>query len=167
MMRKVLENVWYSFLWALLILWVISHIFFASAETMFITVGTDDWLNGRSKPSKHASVECRFYHGDEVNVLEMADGWAKLDYGGEAAYCYVAWDYLSATKESERCQMTVSTTGRLRIRNNPDGKKVVGYLRNGDVVNVAFFFDGWAKVEKGWVDAAYLMAPEEGDSVLH
>ena len=134
----------------------------ARAETMYVMVGADDWLNGRAKPDKNSKSECRFYHGDEVNVLEMENGWAKVDYGGEAAYCYVAWDYLSATKESASCQMTVSTTGRLRIRNNPDGKKVVGYLRNGDVVNVAFFFDGWAKVEKGWVDAAYLMAPEEG-----
>lgn len=132
----------------------------ARAETMYVSVEKGP-LRGHSKPNLHSTVECRFNDQEPINVLEMADGWAKLDSGGEAEFSYVSWDYLSGNEDGSSCQMVVSCNGPLRVRNNPAGKKVVGKLKNGDVVNVAFFFDGWAKVDKGWVDAAYLMAPEE------
>lgn len=132
----------------------------ARAETMYVSVEKGP-LRGHSKPDLHSKVECRFNDQEPVNVLGMADGWAKLDYGGEAEFSYVSWDYLSGNEDGSNRQMVVSCNGPLRVRNNPAGKKVVGKLKNGDVVNVALFFDGWAKVNKGWVDEAYLIAPEE------
>jgi len=133
----------------------------AGAETIYVTVREDSYLNGRESPDRHSQVLCRFSAGDEVNVLDVQDGWAKLDYGGEAECSYVSLDYLSGSKDGYACQMTVESNGSVRIRNNPNGEKVVGKLRNGDVVNVAFVFGGWAKIDRGWVDATYLTAKED------
>jgi len=127
----------------------------AIGETMYVSVKDNTWLNGRAEPNMQANIECHFSDKDTVTVLDMADGWAKVQEGGEAPFSYVKWDYLTASLDGPH-PMQVASNGRVRIRNNPNGKEIVGYAENGDVVNVAFFFSGWAKTDKGWINTDYL-----------
>lgn len=128
----------------------------AEAETMCVNVSEGSHLNGRAEPDKRAHVECRFYKGDEVNVLEIVDGWAKLDGGGESQYCYVSLDYL-ASDQNGPTTMCVTANGRVRVREKPsDNGKVVDYVRDGDVMTVSLLFDGWAKTPQGWINTEYL-----------
>lgn len=124
----------------------------ARGEVMYVTV-EDGPLRGRSKPSLGAGVECRFDDQEPVDVLSMADGWAQLNYGGEAECSYVSWDYLTDNDDTE---YIVRAPGGLNIRNNPDGDRVIGKLKDGAMVGVVFTFDGWAKIKKGWVHVRYL-----------
>jgi uncharacterized protein YgiM (DUF1202 family) len=128
----------------------------AGAETMYVTVREDSYLNGRESPDRHSQVLCRFSAGDEVNVLEVQDGWAKLDYGGEAEYSFVSLDYLSSSQEGTTT-MYVAANGRVRIREKPDyNGETVGYVRDGDSVTVSLVFGGWAKTQRGWINTTYL-----------
>lgn len=124
----------------------------ASAETMWV-ITEGDPLTGRSKPRLSAHAECYFQNGEEIEILAMADGWAKADYGGEAECSYVSWDFLT---DNDDTQYKVNAPGGLNVRNNPDGDRVVGELKDGTIVDVIFIFDGWAKVKKGWVKTWYL-----------
>ena len=127
----------------------------AIGETMYVSIQDNTWLNGRAEPNRQANIECHFSNGDTVTVLEVENGWAKVDEGGEADCSYVKWDYLISDLKGP-APMTVASNGRVRLRDNPDGKEVTGYAENGDVVNVAFFFGGWAKTDNGWINADYL-----------
>lgn len=128
----------------------------AGAETMYVTVSEDSYLNGRESPDRHSQALCRFSAGDEVNVLDIQDGWAKLDYGGEAEYSFVSLDYLSSCQEGA-IEMRVAANGRVRIREKPDDNgETVGYVRDGDSVTVSLIFGGWAKTPQGWVNTTYL-----------
>ena len=147
-------------IWVIYILCIVGWVrASALSETMYVQC-TKDWVNGRTKPNVDSSVECRFFDGFDVTVLEIADGWAKVDEGGEAGFCYVSLDYLTSNADGSDFEMIVSANGPVNICNKPDGKKVIGELRDGDVINVAFLFDGWAKVGKGWVDADFLIKSE-------
>ncbi len=148
----------------LVIIFVLSLIFgrlvtgvaIAGAETMYVTVSEDSYLNGRERPDKHSQALCRFASGDEVNVLDIQDGWAKLDYGGEAEYSFVSLDYLSSSPEGSKT-MHVAANGRVRIREKPDDNgETVGYVRDGDSVTVSLIFGGWAKTPQGWINTTYL-----------
>lgn len=123
---------------------------------MYVTVGKDSYLNGRERPDKRSPALCRFYAGDEVNVLDIQDGWAKLDYGGEAGSSFVLLDYLASSQEGVT-EMRVVANGRVRVRTKPeDNGKTVGYVRNGDSVTVSLVFGGWAKTPQGWINTTYL-----------
>lgn len=136
-----------------LIFW---HLATAGAETMYVTVREDSYLNGRESPNRHSQMLCRFSAGDEVNVLDVRDGWAKLDYGGEAKCSYVSLDYLSSSQEGTTT-MYVAANGRVRIREKPDyNGETVGYVRDGDSVTVSLVFGGWAKTPQGWINTTYL-----------
>ena len=153
-MKKLFRAILFLTVFLLLIL-LSPRGYSALGETLYVSVSDGGWLNGRAEPNKQANIECHFSNGDTVTVLEMENGWAKVDEGGEADCSYVKWDYLVSDVKGP-APMTVASNGRVRLRDNPDGKEVTGYAKNGDVVNVAFFFGGWAKTDKGWINADYL-----------
>lgn len=139
--------------WLVLMCCVVASIG-ASAETMYVDVKAGTHLNGRERPKKGTDILCYFERGDAVNVIDVKNGWAKLDEGGEASNCWVSLDYLTADL-SGRVEMTVGSNGRVRVRDDPNGK-VVGYVNDGDVVSVAVIFEGWARTDKGWISSDYL-----------
>lgn len=128
----------------------------ARAETMYVTVSEDSYLNGRERPDRHSQALCRFSAGDEVNVLDIQDGWAKLDYGGEAECSFVSLDYLASSPDGP-VTMHVAANGRVRVREKPDDNgETVRYVRDGDSVTVSLLFGGWAKTPQGWINTTYL-----------
>ena len=128
----------------------------ATADTMYCTV-TSGYLNGRLAPD--GAEHTRYYPGDSLEVVEIADGWAKVE-GGESGYVYCAVDYLSTTPPGDPIQQFKVTGGRVRIREAPGGE-FIRWVENGRTVDGVIVFDGWVYTGHGWVDMDYL---EEVDS---
>jgi uncharacterized protein YgiM (DUF1202 family) len=126
---------------------------------MYVTVSGSSWLNGRSAPDTHSSVEARFAAGDTVDVYEVSGDWARVA-GGECGTVWCDIRYLSATApggQPETC--TVNADGRVRVRETLDGS-TVRWLRNGDTVQVQCRIDGWAYIGDGYVLEKYLEADQ-------
>lgn len=124
------------------------------AESMVVDVKNGERLNGRAEPKKGSEILCYFYRGDCVNVLEVKNGWAKLDEGGEASTSWVSLDFLRDDLDEET-QMRVTANGRVKVRKNPNGK-VIDYVHNGDIVDIFCSFEGWGRTKRGWIDMEYL-----------
>lgn len=127
----------------------------ANAETMYVHVGEGTFLNGRHDPKIGSAVEMRLHRGDEVTVLSIDGSWAQIE-GGEAgtAWCFV--EYLASyPPDTDAPLYTVVSNGRVRVRQSPDGK-TVGYVYDGNRVEVRFVMDGWAYIGNGYVMAEYL-----------
>jgi len=123
--------------------------------TMYVTVSADSWLNGRSAPDTHSSVEARFQAGDTVDVYEVNGNWAKVA-GGESGTVWCTAAYLSDTAPDAQPETrTVQADGRVRVRETPDGS-TVRWLKNGDTVKVQFTIGGWACIGDGYVLETYL-----------
>lgn len=133
----------------------------AEGDVAYVAVRKGTHLNGRAEPRKKSDAVARFLHGDEVEVVELCGGWAKLTDGGEAEYSYVAVEYLRTSPELEVIPMRVCSDGRVRVRESPDGKKVKGYVRDGDTVDVLLCCCGWAMTKGGWIKSEYLEGVEK------
>ena len=125
------------------------------AYTLFVHVQDGSYLNGRMKPSKDSAIEIRLFRGDAVSVITIENGWAEI-IGGEAGTAWCCVDYLADYPPDGDVRLyTVVANGRVRVRRTPDGD-VVGYVQNGDTVEVRFVIDGWAYIGNGYVMADYL-----------
>ena len=123
----------------------------ATADTMYCTVSSG-YLNGRLTPG---GVEhTRYFNGDTLEVVEIADGWAKVE-GGEAEYVYCAVSYLSTMPPGEPIQQFKVTGGRVRLRETPGGE-FVRWIEKGKTVDGVIVFDGWVYTGQGWIDKEYL-----------
>lgn len=127
----------------------------AGAETMYVCVDEDSWLNGRANPDIHSDVECRFYLGDEVEVIDIYGEWAKVDEGGEAKHSWVLMKYLSSDIYESDTNATVVSNGRVRVRTSPGGE-IIGYVNDGDTVKVKSSYEEWIRTNLGWISKDYL-----------
>jgi|GEM_PF-3286028 len=122
---------------------------------MYVHVRDGTYLNGRHDPAKDSAVEMRLYRGDAVTVLAVNGNWAQIK-GGEAGTCWCSVAYLADYPPGETAPLyTVDSDGRVRVRESPNGK-AVGYVNDGDTVEVRFIADGWAYTGDGYVMAEYL-----------
>lgn len=130
----------------------------ADAVTQATVTVTHDDLNGHPRPDVHSPNTAWFPDGEVIAIYEIDGNWALTD-GSEAGTCWVCIDYLTTEDAGE---YTVTGNGRVRIRDTPDGS-TAGWLKLGQVVDVYGVFDGWARVDGGWVMIEYLERIEENE----
>lgn len=131
----------------------------ANAETMYVVVNDGSHLNARYAPVT-GNIEAKLLRGWEVEVLDIKNGWAKIIGYGESNICYVKSEYLSEEPppDIEKCEPVIYTvtTNKVRLRENPNGKKV-RWLYKGNRVTVI----GWVTVDNicwAYTDTGYIMA---------
>lgn len=137
---------------------VLAAIIFAGGFLIGARAETTVYCTGSSVRFRLAPVDgevlAHLSLGDELTLLETAQGWAKVLWAGDQGW--VSLDYLSQDKPGEAPRpATVAANGRVRLRDNPDGQ-TVGWLQNGEKVSVYGLLEGWARVEQGWVKKEYL-----------
>ncbi len=122
---------------------------------MYVVVSQSSWLNGRYEPDAGSSVEARFQRGDQVDVYEVQNGWARVA-GGECQYVWCSAEYLSSTPPGTKAETcTVVSDGRVRVRKTPGGE-LVRWVKSGSTVTVQYRIDGWAYIGDGYLMEKYL-----------
>lgn len=130
----------------------------ADGTPMYIQVADGFHITARRNPDRDSSVEMRLLNGTPVTVVGIRGDWAEIE-GGEAgtAWCRVGCltDY-DPTGDTQPTY-TVVSNGKVRVRSTPNGK-TVGYVHNGDVLQVRFVFDGWAYIgeKDGYIMTEFL-----------
>ena len=115
-------------------------------------------LNVRSGPSTTYSIIDTLKQNDEVKVISIEDGWAKIKHNDEIGY--VSAEYLS-DKKVETIQIKYVNATTLNVRSGPSTTySIIDTLKQNDEVKVISIEDGWAKIkhndEIGYVSAEYL-----------
>lgn len=124
-------------------------------------------LNVRSGPSTGYAVIRALPKGEQVEIFEEQNGWARIGDGE-----WVCEDYLSITSTETPVVTTktayVRVNSSLNVRTGPStGYEIIGSLYNGMVVTVYEERDGWARIGSiEWVCEDYLTF-ENNDPVIH
>ena len=127
------------------------HPLFGVAETLYVRTN-GDYLNGRSQPDKHASVEAHFDNGDQVEAVSTSGGWVEV-VGGETGTVWCKAEYLSSSA-LEGALYRNTSGGRVFVRSEPCGAKT-GRVEANKTVTVQNVVDGWGYIGTGWVDLSY------------
>ena len=125
-------------------------------QTKYVNATT---LNVRSGPSTTYSIIDTLKQNDEVKVISIEDGWAKIKHNDEIGY--VSAEYLSDKKVEEVTQTKYVNATTLNVRSGPSTTySIIDTLKQNDEVKVISIEDGWAKIkhndEIGYVSAQYL-----------
>ena len=142
--------------WIMVVMaWASKALAAADTTVMYVHVREGTMLNGRREPSVDSPIVMRMERGFAVDVLSVKNGWARI-IGSESGTCWCSVDYLASYHpDGKPVYGTVVSNGRVRIRQSPDGE-TVGYVRNGDQVEVRFRIDGWAYIGSGYVMTEFL-----------
>lgn len=122
--------------------------------TAYVTASS---LNVR-KGAGTAYARLGYLHkGDQVNVLSVSNGWAKISYNGGVAY--VSANYLSSTEVKAEPYYVVCRA--LNVRKSASTKYArIGLLHRGDTVKVLTIQNGWAQISynggTAYVSASYI-----------
>lgn len=135
--------------------WLSDNLPGAHAESViYANVSRHSTLNGRAEPSKDSERCARFESGEELTVISYKDGWYEV-VGSEYGTCWVSADYVSDAPAAEPAAATVTSNGRVALRDKPDGDRV-GWLQNGDTVMIYSTANGWAKIDGGYMQMDYI-----------
>ncbi len=124
----------------------------------------------RLEPKQDAKYNSRLYPGYEVRVLSSADGWCKVEYGGNIGYVkdqYLNFTKLEATKAPSAPAVPKPESGKGRVlvavkfRKEPKAGAVsLGRFYPGDIVDVVSTTNGWCKCTfkgaTGYIKSDYL-----------
>lgn len=129
---------------------------------MTVALGDHQLLNVRKQPEKSASAWGTLRGGEDVYVTAIDGAWATVDYGKETGYVQLRYVEITA---NTAC--TVTSNGRVRLRERPGGK-LCGFLQDGQtVMALAWQFDDenalWARTATGYVMAEYLDVAEDNE----
>lgn len=132
---------------------------------------TGSGVNVRKGPGTNYETVGSKNKGDQLEITQTATGsgytWGKFT-GGWICLKYTDYDTVTQEKEEQPQQPptqtrtgTVKVNDELRIRSGPStGYSVVGYLRNGDRVEVQeqqiVGSMIWGKIDKGWISLDYV-----------
>ena len=127
-----------------------------SEEEPFQVIVTASQLNGRADPRKSASIEAVF---DKDDILDATGKWSSdctwIEVkGGETGTVWVKITYVSENIGS--FYMANESFPSVKIRKKPFKGKVIGYLEEGEVIQVNQVVGIWGKTSKGWIDLTYL-----------
>jgi N-acetylmuramoyl-L-alanine amidase len=133
------------------------HISSVWAETRTVTI-TVNHLNVREGPGFHYKVIKHVNKGETYAVIEEKNDWLQLQLNAKEAG-WISLQY--ASKAANTIETAVSVVDHLRVRTGPGTKyAVIGYLKQGQAVEVLKKTKDWAKVHSsglsGWVFANYL-----------
>ena len=137
-------------------------------EGISVTV-TAGSLNVRSGPGTNYPVVSSVKNGDSLVITETAEGsgylWGKYR-GGWICLQYTDYEEIVAPEPEEPQAPaakygTVRVNDTLRVRSGPStGYDVVGYLKNGDRVEILeeklVGAMVWGKIESGWISMDYV-----------
>ena len=125
-------------------------------------------LNVRSGPSTTYSIIDTLKQNDEVKVISIEDGWAKIKHNDEIGY--VSAEYLS-DKKVETIQIKYVNATTLNVRSGPDTTyEILTTYKYGQEVKVVNISEDkeWAKIkyndEYAYVSNKYLVDKLEADS---
>ena len=125
-------------------------------------------LNVRSGPSTTYSIIDTLKQNDEVKVISIEDGWAKIKHNDEIGY--VSAEYLS-DKKVETIQIKYVNATTLNVRSGPDTTyEILTTYKYGQEVKVVNISEDkeWAKIkyndEYAYVSNKYLVDKLESDS---
>ena len=125
-------------------------------------------LNVRSGPSTTYSIIDTLKQNDEVKVISIEDGWAKIKHNDEIGY--VSAEYLS-DKKVETIQIKYVDATTLNVRSGPDTTyEILTTYKYGQEVKVVNISEDkeWAKIkyndEYAYVSNKYLVDKLESDS---
>lgn len=124
----------------------------AAAETLYVCVSDDSYLNGRAKPSTRSEVTMRLYNGDAVEAVAIHGEWVEV-VGGESGTSFCKAAYLNSMKNPTF--YTNTSGGRVRVRKSPGDGQGVGWISAGDMIKVTKVIMGWGCTNAGWVDLCY------------
>jgi len=133
------------------------HISSVWAETRTATI-TVHHLNVREGPGLHYKVIKRVNKGETYAVIKEKNDWIQLQLNAKETG-WISLQY--ANKAANTVETAVSAVEHLRVRTGPGSKyAVIGYLKQGQAVEVHEKTKGWAKIHSsslsGWVSANYL-----------
>jgi hypothetical protein len=124
----------------------------ACAETVYVCVSEDSYLNGRARPSTKAEITMRLYNGDELEAVSFSNDWVEV-IGGESGTSWCKAIYLSEIKEP--LWFVNTSGGRVRARKTPVDGKGTGWVSSRDTIKVTKIVMGWGYTSIGWVDLSY------------
>ena len=134
-------------------------------QTKYVNATT---LNVRSGPSTTYSIIDTLKQNDEVKVISIEDGWAKIKHNDEIGY--VSAQYLS-DKKVETIQIKYVNATTLNVRSGPDTTyEILTTYKYGQEVKVVNISEDkeWAKIkyndEYAYVSNKYLVDKLEADS---
>ena len=138
-------------------------------ETIQIKYVNATTLNVRSGPSTTYSIIDTLKQNDEVKVISIEDGWAKIKHNDEIGY--VSAEYLSDKKVEEVTQTKYVNATTLNVRSGPDTTyEILTTYKYGQEVKVVNISEDkeWAKIkyndEYAYVSNKYLVDKLEADS---
>lgn len=118
---------------------------------------TANVLNARAEPTKKATVEARFDHGDIVQPtgrISKDRKWIEI-CAGEAGTAWVYYEYV--TERVAPYTATNANNGKIKIRKLPGSGRVTGYVKRGKSVEIDQVIFCWGHCRQGWVDLDYLI----------
>ena len=123
-------------------------------------------LNVRSGPGTQYAVCGQVTEGYKLNILEIRDGWGRLNDG------WVSLKYVNRASSPSgtpapgyddiRVNGSVKVvTDILNVRQGPGTNyNKIGYLANGEVVTVREIRGGWGRTNGGWISLNYVRPTE-------
>ena len=130
-----------------------------------VMANVDNSVNVREEPNEEAAVAGKLYKDCSGTILEMGDGWTKIESGNLVGW--VSNDYLIFGAEAEALMAEVGSlkatinTDSLRVRKEPSEEAgVYKLVKTGEVMDAIEEKDGWVAVQVdeetvGYVSAEY------------
>ncbi len=131
-----------------------------------VMANVDNSVNVREEPNEEAAVAGKLFKDCSGTVLEMGDGWTKIESGNLIGW--VSNDYLIFGAEAEALMAEVGSlkatinTDSLRVRKEPSEEAgVYKLVKTGEVMDAIEEKDGWVAVQVdeetvGYVSAEYV-----------
>ncbi len=131
-----------------------------------VMANVDNSVNVREEPNEEAAVAGKLYKDCSGTILEMGDGWTKIESGKLVGW--VSNDYLIFGAEAEALMAEVGSlkatinTDSLRVRKEPSEEAgVYKLVKTGEVMDAIEEKDGWVAVQVdeetvGYVSAEYV-----------
>lgn len=131
-----------------------------------VMANVDNSVNVREEPNEEAAVAGKLYKDCSGTILEMGDGWTKIESGKLVGW--VSNDYLIFGAEAEALIAEVGSlkatinTDSLRVRKEPSEEAgVYKLVKTGEVMDAIEEKDGWVAVQVdeetvGYVSAEYV-----------
>ena len=125
-------------------------------------------LNVREEPTTSSDVVGQLKKSEEVGVIKIESGWARIEYGDKEAF--ISADYISSDQieetESVNWKYIVTSYG-LNVRTSPSSSsEIVGLVSRGDELQVISYLDDWTKISfegrTAYVSSRYIEKIEQG-----
>lgn len=135
-------------------------------------VNVSSALNVRNGPSGSDGWIGSLAKGEKVDIYDItSNNWAKINYNG--SYGYVSMSYIDTGKAEEKVieTGTVDVSYSLNVRSGPSGSdERIGYLLNGQTVEIYEISDNWAKIKYGdgygYISMSYINTGSSASSAL-